>query len=336
MSKGLPRTHVLSLIEPDLQRVRTAIRALWTDAPAPIRPLIEEGALDGGKLLRPSLLLLSGRLFGAITTDHIRAAAVLELIHSASLLHDDVLDHGCLRRGVPTMNRRRGNRAAVLLGDLVLAQAFELSIGLPCDVRAALARMVERTCDGEIGQTVRAGDFEITERQYLRALSRKTAALFKGACYLGARLAGACASECRAAGRLGYNAGMAYQISDDLLDITGSYGVLRKTLGTDLQRAKATLPVIHALRGRAGPRREALLRRLETHSLTSSQLSTIITGTGGAEYARVQIDRYLNRAAFALRDIPRTPMGAALITLARNCCHAARSVTLERSAAGQL
>ncbi len=323
MSRRLSATHVLSLIEPDLQRVRAVIRDLWSDAPEPIRPLIQEGALDCGKLLRPSLLLLSGGLFGAITTDHIRAAGVLELVHSASLLHDDVLDYGCLRRGVPTVNRRRGNRAAVLLGDLVLARAFELSIGLPRDVHAALVRMVERTCDGEIGQTVSAGDFEVTERQYTRALSRKTAALFKGACYLGARLAGACASECRAAGRLGYNVGMAYQISDDFLDITGTCEALRKTLGTDIQRAKATLPVIHSLRVLAGPEREALLRRLETHSLTPSRLSTIITETGGVDYVRGQIERYLDRAAFALRGIPRTPMRAALIALSRDCCHAA-------------
>ncbi len=336
MSRRLSATHVLSSIEPDLQRVRAVIRDLWSDAPEPIRPLIQEGALDRGKLLRPSLLLLSGGLFGAISTDHIRAAAILELVHSASLLHDDVLDHGDLRRGVPTVNWRRGNRAAVLLGDLVLAKAFELSIGLPGDVRAALARMVERTCDGEIVQTAGAGDFEITERQYLHALSRKTAALFKGACCLGARLAGACAGGCRAAGRLGYNAGIAYQISDDLLDITGSYAALRKTLGTDIQRAKATLPVIHSLQVLAGREREVLLHRLETRALSPSQLSAIIAETGGAEYARVQIGRYLDRAAFALRDVPRTPMRAALIALARDCCHAARSVALERSVAGQL
>lgn len=336
MGKGRPGTGVLSLIEPDLQRVRVVLREVGADAPRSIRSLIQDGSLDGGKLLRPSLLLLSGGLFGAVTIDHIRAAVILELVHSASLLHDDVLDHGCLRRGVPTVNRRRGNRVAVLLGDLVLARAFELTACLDCDLRAALARMVERTCDGEISQTANAGDFEITERKYLRMLSHKTAALFRGACTLGARLAGAGASECRAVGRFGYNAGMAYQITDDLLDITGNCATLRKTLGTDVERAKTTLPLIHSLRVLTGPEREALLGRLANHSLRSSQLSSIIGETGSVNYVQARIGRYLDRAAFALRNTSRTPMRAALIALSRNCCDAAQSLPLERSAAGQL
>lgn len=333
MGQGRAGTGVLFPIEPNLQQVRAALHELWTDAPRSIVPLIQDGALEGGKLLRPSLLLLSGGLFGVITADHIRAAVVLELVHTASLLHDDVLDHGRLRRGVPTMNRRRGNRAAILLGDLVLAKAFELSASLDCDLRVALARMVERTCDGEIRQTANAGDFEITERKYLHMLSHKTAALFRGACCLGARLAGARANECRAVARFGYNAGMAYQITDDLLDITGNCATLRKTLGTDMQRAKMTLPLIHSLRVLTGPARQALLRRLATHSLSPSRLSAIMEETGSVDYVQAQIGRYLDRAVFALRHVSRTPIRAALISLSRNCCDAARSVPVERPAA---
>ncbi|MEN6335421.1 MAG: polyprenyl synthetase family protein [Phycisphaerales bacterium] len=336
MNGGHAGPQILSLIEPDLERVRAALRELWIDAPQSVQPLIQEGAMDKGKLLRPALLLLSGGLFGAVTIDHIHASAVLELVHTASLLHDDVLDQGCLRRGVPTVNRRRGNRAAVLLGDMVLAKAFELTARLDPDLRAALARMVQQTCDGEIDQTSNAGDFEITEREYLRMLSRKTAALFRGACYLGARLAGAGASEYRAVSRFGYNAGMAYQITDDLLDITGDCAVLRKTLGTDVHKAKMTLPVIHSLRTATGLERAAFLSRLATRSPSSSQLVLTLEETGSVDYARAQIGRYLDRAAFALRDIPRTPMKAALIAFSRNCCDAAKSLPLERSAAGQL
>jgi geranylgeranyl pyrophosphate synthase len=275
-------------------------------------------------------------LFGPIQPDHIHAAAVLELIHTASLLHDDVLDHGFLRRGVPTVNRRRGNRVAVLLGDLVLARAFELTGSMDRGSRAVLAGMIQRTCDGEIDQTIHAGDLETTEREYLRMLSRKTAALFKGACCLGARLAGASAREGRVAGRFGYNAGMAYQITDDLLDITGDRTALRKTLGTDVRKAKMTLPLIHLLSVLTGGEKQGVFRRLSARALSPSQLSAILERTGSLDYVQTRIERYLGRAALALRSVPGTPVKAALIEVSRNCCDAARSVPLERSAAGQL
>lgn len=335
MSDAHAAARVSSLIKPDLQRVRTALRTLWADAPEAIRPLVRAGALDGGKLLRPSLLLLSGKLFGPLTGDHIRTAVVLELIHTASLLHDDVLDHGFLRRGVPTVNRRWGNRRAVLLGDLVLGKAFELAAGLDRDLRVVLSGMVGRMCAGEMAQTANAGNFALTERQYLRVLSRKTAALFKGACCLGARLAGAGAGACRAIGRFGYSAGMAYQIRDDLLDITGDCRTLCKTLGTDMERAKVTLPLIHSLQVLAGSEREALLRRLEACSLSASELFTIIEETGSANYVQARIDRYLERAATALRDAPPGPVRTALFALTKDYCHATRPFAIERTAAGQ-
>jgi geranylgeranyl pyrophosphate synthase len=336
MSIGRAGIRVLSLLERDLQQVRTMLRESWADPPGPLPLLIRSGALDGGKLLRPSLLLLSGRLFGAVTADHIRAAAILELVHSASLLHDDVLDQSVLRRGVPTLNRRWGNRAAVLLGDLILAKAFELTASLEPDIRAILARTIRRTCDGEIQQAALAGDFQITERQYLRILSQKTAALFKGACGLGARLAGARPNECRLVARFGYNAGMAYQIMDDLLDITGDCRTLRKTLGTDVQNAKATLPLIHALDVLGESDRRSLLRRVSTRSLEASELSRIVAETGSAEYVLVRVNVYADRAIAAMERIPHTRVKAALLALIRNYCRAARCVTVEWTVAGQL
>jgi octaprenyl-diphosphate synthase len=328
--------QALSLIEPDLQRVRAILREVWTDVPTSIRPLVRGGTLDGGKLLRPSLLLLSGGLFGAVTADHIRAAAILEMVHSASLLHDDVLDQGLLRRGLPTLNRRWGNRAAILLGDLILAKAFELAAPLEPDIRAILAHTIRRTCDGEIQQTGCTGDFQIPERQYLRILSQKTAALFRGACLLGARLAGAASNECGSIARFGYHAGMAYQMMDDLLDITGDSRVLRKTLGTDAQKAKATLPLIHALDMLDEPERKALLQRLGARSLGAPELAGVIAETGSAEYVLRRVNTCVSRAVAAVRHMPHSHTKTALLTLLRNCCHATRSVTVERTIAGQL
>jgi octaprenyl-diphosphate synthase len=335
MSVGSGRMPVLSLIEPDLQRVREGLREMWTDAPRSIQPLIHCGVLCGGKLLRPSLLLLSGRLFGDITADHIRAAIVVELVHNASLLHDDVLDHGLLRRGMPTANRRWGNRTAVLLGDLVLAKAFELTARLKPETRVILARMIRRTCDGEIRQTAGAGDFQITEWEYLRILSQKTAALFKGVCCLGAHLADACANECRLVARFGYNAGMAYQIMDDLLDIAGDHRILRKTLGTDMQRAKATLPLIHALGTLEESERQALLHKLRTHAFDASEVSEVIAKAGSKEYVLVRVNAYMSRATASTHCIPPSRTKVALLALLRNYCHAAKSLPVERAVAGQ-
>ncbi len=323
------RASFLPLIEPDLQQIRTMLRDLTNELDDSIRPLAQHSALDSGKLLRPILLLLSGGAFGAIGPDHLRVATILEIIHNATLLHDDVLDRGTVRRGAPTVNRRWGNRVAVRLGVVLLGKVFVRNADLEPGIRAALGRMICRTCDGEICQTVRAGRFTLTEREYLALVGRKTAALFRGACYLGARLARASAGECRLAARFGYNTGMAYQIMDDLLDIVGDGKTLRKTLGTDLRNAKLTLPLIHALRVLAEPRKSSLLLALQTRSLTRTELLDILAASGSTDYVLARIGAYANRAAEAFGNVRPTPMKAALLELPRTIARAA----VEQSAA---
>jgi octaprenyl-diphosphate synthase len=320
------RASFLPLIEQDLQQVRTMLRDLAHELDDSIRPLAQYSALDSGKLLRPILLLLSGGAFGAIGPDHLRVAAILEIVHNATLLHDDVLDRGSVRRGAPTVNRRWGNRVAVRLGDVLLGKVFVRNADLEPGIRAALGRMITRTCDGEICQTVHAGRFTLTEREYLAIIGRKTAALFRGACYLGARLAQASAGECRLAARFGYNVGMAYQIMDDLLDIVGDGRTVRKTLGTDLHSAKLTLPLIHALRILAEPRRTSLLVALQTRSVTRSELFDVLAASGSTDYVLARIGGYADRAIEALGSIRPTPMKAALLELPR---------TIAREAVGQ-
>lgn len=323
------RASFLPLIEPDLQQIRTMLRDLTNELDDSIRPLAQHSALDSGKLLRPILLLLSGGAFGAIGPDHLRVATILEIIHNATLLHDDVLDRGTVRRGAPTVNRRWGNRVAVRLGVVLLGKVFVRNADLEPGIRAALGRMICRTCDGEICQTVRAGRFTLTEREYLALVGRKTAALFRGACYLGARLARASAGECRLAARFGYNTGMAYQIMDDLLDIVGDGKTVRKTLGTDLHSAKLTLPLIHALRVLAEPRKSSLLLALQTRSLTRTELLDILAASGSTDYVLARIGAYANRAAEAFGNVRPTPMKAALLELPRTIARAA----VEQSAA---
>jgi len=157
MTAKLTSALFLLPVEQDLQRVRAALQGLGEDLPESIRPVMEYAALDCGKLLRPALLLLWGRALGTVTQEHIHAATVLETIHNATLLHDDVLDRGCLRRGVPTTNQRWGNQSAVLLGDLLLGKVLEWSADFAPDLRATLSHTILQTCDGEIRQTAYAG-----------------------------------------------------------------------------------------------------------------------------------------------------------------------------------
>ena len=189
-------TSFSNLIEQPLREVRDSLRKLSGEVHESIRPLLDYGALDRGKLLRPTLLLLSAGTFGVIGPDHVRVAIILELIHDSTLLHDDVLDQGRVRRGVPTANRLWGNRAAVRLGDILLGKAFECSLGLAPDVRMALGRMIRRTCEGEIRQTAHAGDLTLTEPGTWPSSAGRRRPCSGGRAG-SAQLAGASARECR-------------------------------------------------------------------------------------------------------------------------------------------
>ncbi len=183
--------------------------------------------------------------------------------------------------------------------------------------------MIRRTCEGEIRQTAHAGDFALTERKYLALVAWKTAALFEGACYVGACLAHASSAGARAAARFGYSTGLAYQITDDLLDIAGDDRVLRKTLGTDLRSAKLTLPLIHALRVLDEPQRACLLQALRDHSLSRSELFAVLVDSGSVEYVRARIGGYARRAVQALRPLGMTAAKAALLEVPGSITQAA-------------
>ncbi len=317
MTTLLTTPSFLSVVEPDLQRVRAGLRELSKDLPESLRPLTHGGALDGGKMLRSTLLLLWGRAVGAITDDHIQAGVILELLHNATLLHDDVLDEGRLRRGVATVNHRWGNRTAVLFGDLLLGKVLELSArGVP-EVRATLGRIALRTCEGEISQTARVGHFTLSEPEYLAIIGRKTAALFDGACYIGAYLADPSSPASRAAAHFGYQIGMAYQIMDDLLDIAGDGDTLRKTLGTDLHSAKPTLLLIHALSVLPERQKTSLLLRLRSHAAGACELLGVFESTGSVDYVLGRLRDHADAARDALRDIRQSRVRDALIELSR-------------------
>ncbi len=202
--------------------------------------------LDGhGKRIRPTLVFCSGWTDGRVLPDHVRAAAVVELIHLATLVHDDVLDGAALRHQVPTVGRKYGAPVAVLLGDALLAQALKIAADfLSTEVCRAMARATQRVCAGEIHQTLERGNPRFSVNEYFEVIAMKTGELFGVSCLLGARVAGHPDEYLEAASRFGLQLGIAYQLFDDIADFCGDEGKIGKTLGTDLASGKFTLPLL--------------------------------------------------------------------------------------------
>ena len=202
----------------------------------------------GGKRLRPLLVLLSAAAQGYRDNAHVKFAAVIEFIHTATLLHDDVVDISSLRRGRPTANAEFGNAPSVLVGDFLYTRAFQLLVALDnMDILRHMADTTNTIAEGEVLQLTRAGDASISEEQYLDVITRKTAILFASACYGGAILAQQPPDQCTALREFGLNTGIAFQIIDDVLDYEGNPTEMGKNIGDDLNEGKPTLPLIHVL-----------------------------------------------------------------------------------------
>src|SRR5438552_9545767 len=210
-----------------------------------------------GKRLRPLMALLSGGATGGVTSLHLDLAVIVELIHIATLVHDDIIDEAERRRAQPTVNARWGNSLSVLVGDCLFAQALSLSTN--CDnaeVSRTIARAAREVCSGEIIQTQRRFDLHLAIEDYLRIVEMKTGSLFAAAAELGAVLNGAEPETIRALKNFGRKIGAAYQIYDDCLDIAGNEIAIGKTLGTDLRKGKMTLPILMLLRSAPAEERE--------------------------------------------------------------------------------
>jgi octaprenyl-diphosphate synthase len=236
-----------SIIAEELAQVRLLIERELSDCSEPVRGLAAYVSSSRGKMVRPGLVLLSGLACGKVTEKHIRAAAIVEMIHNATLLHDDVVDEGESRRGVPTLNSMQGNESAVLLGDFLLSRVFGMCMGLGRREAGEIASFAARTCEGELRQIAQRGNSRLSETEYIEIVAEKTAAMFSGACMLGSMLAGGGKPQVRMLADYGRKTGIAFQITDDLLDLTGDQDKTGKTVGNDLDKNKLTLPVIHFL-----------------------------------------------------------------------------------------
>ncbi|MDB2653418.1 polyprenyl synthetase family protein [Luminiphilus sp.] len=273
---------------------------------------------SGGKRLRPLLTLLAAASVGEVTEKHITFAAIIEFIHTATLLHDDVVDISTLRRGKPTVNSEFGNAPSVLVGDFLYTRAFQLMVQLD-DMRilALMADVTNQIAEGEVLQLVRAGDPETSREQYFDVITRKTAILFAAACEGAVMLSGESDDVLAQMHSVGLNLGIAFQLIDDVLDYEGDPETTGKNVGDDLNEGKPTLPLIHAMT-HASPEGTALIadsiRQKSVENLDA--IVALAKITGGIQETRRAAIEHCGRVSTALADLPATAARASLEKLA--------------------
>ncbi len=283
-----------------------------------VQQLVDHCADFQGKRLRPSLVLLCGRACGGISQEHTILAAVVEMIHTATLVHDDVLDDAVIRRHAATVNAEWGNETAVLLGDFLFTHAFHLAASLD-STRACrwIGHATNKVCEGEMQQIHHRGNFDLDERDYLEIIEGKTAELTAVACRLGAYYAGAPESTVAALDRYGRSLGVAFQIADDVLDIWGEERVTGKSLGTDFEKQKLTLPVIRLL-SLAEPAAAVSVRSLLAQATTEARrrLRPALEQSGALDYAWQRARHYVKQAVDMLDCLADSEAKSVLRTLA--------------------
>jgi len=325
ISDRIPHSGIppFKLIEVQLDRVRRLINKQLT-VPAKtddISRLIEYMNIHSGKMLRPGLVLLAGSAVGRVTNEHIRVAAIVEMIHNATLLHDDVIDEGQKRRGLPTVNKLWGNESAVILGDFLLSRVFKMCSDLEPKVINMIATAAARTCEGELRQVIQRHDLQwrkpccaLSEPEYIDIITEKSAAFFSSCCGIGALLAQASKKQVQSLEYFGLNAGIAFQITDDLLDITGNENQTGKTAGSDVYKNKLTLAIIHLLRVVDDKDRKKVYEALnQTDVKGKDELLKMLGRHNSLEYAHSQAQQFLNKALSALTSLKESGAKKALI-----------------------
>jgi octaprenyl-diphosphate synthase len=273
----------------------------------------------GGKRLRPMLALLSGGACGEISPQHITMAAVIEFIHTATLLHDDVVDISSLRRGRPTANANWGNAPSVLVGDFLYTRAFQLMVQLGnMQIMDMMAEVTNTIAEGEVLQLTKAGNPDTSEEDYYQVITDKTAVLFAAAAASGAILAGENEKQVQAFYQYGLHLGFAFQLIDDVLDYQGSAEEMGKNVGDDLSEGKPTLPLIYTMAN--GSPEEAELVRQAIVNKSNDKLTAIIQAVennGAITYTRQQAEQYSQKALATLDNkLPDSPYKEALKRLA--------------------
>ncbi len=309
---------IQALAAPDMAAMDALIRQRLASDVVLINQVAEYIIGAGGKRLRPMLLLLSAGALGHAGRDAHQLAAVVEFIHTATLLHDDVVDESDLRRGRQTANAVWGNAASVLVGDFLYSRSFQLMVELDrLEVMRILADTTNTIAEGEVLQLLHVRNPDTDEAAYLRVIERKTAVLFAAATRLGALLVGADPATCDALHRYGLALGYAFQVADDVLDYASDAATLGKNLGDDLAEGKATLPLIHAMRHSDAATRAVLREAVEQGDTDAlPQVLAAIEACGSLDYSRERARHYARDAEAALAGLADNDFVAALRGLA--------------------
>lgn len=308
-----------SCIQPELKQVETLFEQELKSELACVNTLVKYVSRFRGKMLRPMLVLLTGKACGKLSPEHIVIATVVEMVHMSTLVHDDVLDDAELRRKGATINHLRGNEAAVLLGDYLISHSYHLCSSINSQFASrTIARTTNEVCEGELLQIDNRTNIDLTERTYMQIIAGKTASLCGACCLLGAKLSGQSDEMAQAMERYGRRLGEAFQIQDDLLDLLGDVREVGKTLGTDIEKGKMTLPMIHFMHHAPRQHRELLRSLLEGREADKGEkIRNLILPSESINYARGKARELVNEAVDSLRGLPESEAKAALTFAAR-------------------
>ncbi|MCV6613341.1 MAG: polyprenyl synthetase family protein [Cellvibrionaceae bacterium] len=272
----------------------------------------------GGKRLRPLLVLLCAQALGYGHKRHIELAAIIEFIHTATLLHDDVVDVSALRRGRPTANAQWGNAPSVLVGDFLYSRAFQMLVAIgSMDIMAIMSNTTNTISEGEVQQLVNAKDPSVDEANYFTVIHKKTGALFEAACETAAVLSEASATQRDALRQYGYHLGLAFQLVDDVLDYEGDAEALGKNVGDDLAEGKPTLPLIYAMANSDKASSEMIAEAIRQGSV--EQLDAVVAAVkscGAIDYTQACAQQQVEQAKAQLDSVPDSPYKKALSQLA--------------------
>jgi octaprenyl-diphosphate synthase len=312
---------LLSLTEciaPQLAAVERVFHEELKSELSSVDTLVKHVSRFRGKMLRPTLLLLAGKACGTLSDAHVTLATVVEMVHMATLVHDDVLDEAELRRKGATINHLRGNEAAVLLGDYLISHSYHLCSSLDSQLASrTIARTTNQVCEGELLQIDNRNNLNLDEETYLKIIARKTAVLCATCCFLGAHQSGASEEVCTKLQTYGMCLGTAFQIQDDILDIVGDTSVVGKTLGIDIDKGKLTLPAIHFLR-HAPQEHRALLRALLSgrDADKAEKIRNLIVPSDSIAYAQQRAKELIEQAQAQLQCLPDSEPKRVLETMA--------------------
>lgn len=314
-----PKALVKALLAPiadDMKAVDDIIREELSSDVSRMKEISEYITSAGGKRMRPALLILISRSLGYEGTLHQYLGATIELLHTATLMHDDVVDESAMRRGRPTANARWGNGAAVLVGDFLYTRSFQMMVKAGnLRVMEALSNAANRLSEGEVVQMVNAHDPLVDEARYFRVIERKTACLFEAGARMAAAIAECTPEEEEAVAEYALALGNAFQIADDILDYTGVAASIGKNLGADLREGKMTLPLIYAREAASDADRALIDEAVKKGDGDFDKISEIVIRSDSLERCRARAEKELERGREALSKIPSSIFSESLLNL---------------------